>query len=159
MVNAYQALIGNISCVIFILSGHTHDDDDHEPHITEEVFFSCKRYRECFPLEFMLKNELKKQEVSSFEIVASLYRPRGITDRLHYVMYRIGRKENGLQIFYQCLKETQDRDLSHRYAVQILKMKSEFRALKHFLLQICYYTPIWSRCKILCMRINSLKNV
>ena len=89
--------------MIFILSGHTHDDDD-EPHVTEEVFFYCVRGQGvpfCFIVDCLIK-ELKKNEVldeSSFKIMASLEPPREVIDRLHYVMYRIGRKENGLQIF------------------------------------------------------------
>ena len=115
--------------MIFILSGHTHDYN--EPYITEEIFFSSMWYHEDFTLEFMLMENLKKHEVldeSSFKMVASLRPPRVVMDRLHYVMYRIGKKENGLQIFYQCLKETQDRAPRHRYAVEILKMEGEFRA-------------------------------
>ena len=78
----------------------------------------------------LLIKELKNYKVldeSSFEIVASLDLSRGVIDRLHYVMYRIGKKENGLQIFYQCLKETQDRASGHRDAVEILKKEGEFR--------------------------------
>ena len=114
--------------MIFILSGHTHDDnddDDDEPLITEEVFFSCVRGQRvpfCFTIDCL--KELKKNEVldeSSFEIVASLDSPREAIDRLHYVMYRIGRKENGLQIFYQCLKETQDRASGHRHSISIME--------------------------------------
>ena len=107
--------------MIFILSGHTHDHDD-EPHITEDVF-SCLGDHELHfnsLLKFMLNKTL--------EIFASLGPPREIIDRLHYVMYRIGKKENGLQIFYQCLKETQDRAPSHRDAVEILNKEGEFKA-------------------------------
>ena len=120
--------------MIFILSGHTHDD---EPHITEDVFFSCLMYNEFlfhFPMDLLVM-ELMKHEVlheSSSEIVAKLTPTRGIIDSLHYVMYRIGKKENGLQIFYQCLKETQDRAPEYRYAVETLKMECEFSALKNF---------------------------
>ena len=120
--------------MIFILSGHTHDDDD-EPHITEEVFFSCVRdHEDLYYIPWILIKELEKHEVvdeSSFEILDSLDHPRGVIDRLHYVMFKIGKKENGLQILYQCLEETQDRDSGHRYAVEFLKMEGEFRA--------CYY--------------------
>ena len=103
----------------FIFSCQT----DYGPHITEDMFFFCMRDYEFlfhfFPLELILE-ELKKHEVldeSSFEIVDSLSSQREVIDRLHYVMYRIGKKENGLQIFYQCLKVTQDRASRHRHAV------------------------------------------
>ena len=122
LVNTYQVLI--ISCVIFILSGHTVYD---EPHITEKVFFSCvSGYEFPFysPLEFVFMKELKKHEVFD-EIVDSLGPPRVVIDRLHYVMYKIGKKENELQIFYQCLKETQDRDSGHIDTTEILKKKGE----------------------------------
>ena len=125
MVNIYQDLISTISGVIFILSGHTHDNDD-EPHITEEVFLSCMEDSVLlfydFPVELLI-DELIKHNVldkSSFKIVASLDPPIVAIDRLHYVMYRIGKKENGLQIFYQCLKETQDKAPEHTGAVSIM---------------------------------------
>ena len=117
--------------MIFILSGHTHDDDN-EPYITEEIFFSCMWYHGYFTLELMLMENLKKHEVldeCSFKIVATLGPQRAVINRLHYVMFKIGKKENGLQIFYQCLKETQDRAPDHRDAVEILKIEGEFRAL------------------------------
>ena len=113
--------------MIFILSGHRHDN---EPYITEEIFFSSMWYYEHFTLEFMLMEKLKEHEVldeSSFKMVAFLPQSE-VIDRLHYVMYRIARKENGLQILYQCLKETQDRAPDHRDAVEILKEEGEFRA-------------------------------
>ena len=115
--------------MIFILSGHTHGDN--EPYITEEIFFSCMWYHDHFTLELMLMEELMQHEVldeCSFKIVATLGPPRVVINRLHYVMFKIGKKENGLQIFYQCLKETQDRVPRHRDAIEILKMEGEFRA-------------------------------
>ena len=110
--------------MMFVLSGHTHDDDDDEPHITEEVFFSCMRDHEVlfhFPFELIME-KLKKNEVleeSSFEIMASLNPHIHMMYKLNYVMYRIGKKDNGLQIIYQCLKETQDRSPEHRIAVEM----------------------------------------
>ena len=128
MVNIYQVLISTVYSVIFILSGHTHDDD--ESHITEEVFFSCMEDSVLlydFPVE-LLMDELIKHNVldeSSFKMVASLDPPRVVMDRLHYVMYRIGKKENGLQIFYQCLKETQDKAPEHTVAVTIMDRQGQ----------------------------------
>ena len=84
-----------------------------------------------FYISWILKKELEKHEVldeSSFEILDSVGHPIVVIDRLHYVMFKIGKKENGLQILYQCLEETQDRYSGHRYAVEILKMEGEFRA-------------------------------
>ena len=46
-----------------------------------------------------------------------------IIDELHYVMYRLGKKENGLQIFYRCLRETQDEFPDHRLVAD--KIESE----------------------------------
>ena len=37
-----------------------------------------------------------------------------LIDEFHYVMYRLGKKENGLQIFYRCLRGTQDECPRHR---------------------------------------------
>ena len=54
MVNTFISIING---AIFILSGHTHDDDD-EPHITKDVFFSCVRGHEVlfhFPFESIME--------------------------------------------------------------------------------------------------------
>ena len=105
---------------------------DEEPRITEDVFFHCLRdYDFHFLIEHIITEELNINEIldeSSFEIVASLYPPGRVINRLHYVMYRIGKKENGLQIFFQCLKETQDRAPSHGYTVYILEDEGQLQS-------------------------------
>ena len=77
----------------------------------------------ALPWIVLLKNEVLDE--CSFEILASLDPPREIIDRLHYVMYRIGRKENGLQIFYQCLKETQDRAPEHKRSISTIEHQGQ----------------------------------
>ena len=42
-------------------------------------------------------------------------------DEFHYVMYRLGKKENGLQIFYRCLRETQDECPDHRRVADMIE--------------------------------------
>ena len=42
-------------------------------------------------------------------------------DQMHYLMYILGKKENGLQILYRCLKETQHRFPRHRRIVHHLE--------------------------------------
>ena len=42
-------------------------------------------------------------------------------DGMGYMMYKLGKKENGLQIFYHCLKEIQDIDPSFMRIVRELK--------------------------------------
>ena len=44
-------------------------------------------------------------------------------DQIHYLMYVLGKKENGLQIFYHCLKETQHGFPEHRRIVHHLESK------------------------------------
>ena len=44
-------------------------------------------------------------------------------DQMHYLMYILGKRENGLQILYHCLKETQHRFPEHRRIVQDLESK------------------------------------
>ena len=63
----------------------------------------------------VLVPELKKHGLLLDEsIMSSLDTGMGRIDELHYVMYRLGKKENGLQIFYRCLRETQDEYSDHR---------------------------------------------
>ena len=68
-------------------------------------------------------------------IMSSLDSHMGRIDELHYVMYRLGKKDNGLQIFYRCLRETQDECPDHRRVAN--RIKSEgiilvIAALMHF---------------------------
>ena len=42
-------------------------------------------------------------------------------DRMHYLMYILGKRENGLQILYYCLKETQHRVPEHWRIVERLE--------------------------------------
>ena len=84
------------------------DRRDDEPQITEEVFFS-----EMLPISRVnvevLVPELKKRGILLDDSIMSSLDPHmGRIYELHYVMYRLGKKENGLQIFYRCLRETQD---------------------------------------------------
>ena len=44
-----------------------------------------------------------------------------LLDQMHYLMYVVGKRENGLQILYRCLKETQHRFPEHRMIVQQLE--------------------------------------
>ena len=113
---------------VSVIFSHVTDD---EPRITEDVFFHCLRDHDFpFLIEYIITEELNINEIldeSSFEIMASLHSPSGVIDRLHYVMYRIGKKQNGLQIFYQCLKETQDRAPSHGYTVNVLEDEGQLQ--------------------------------
>ena len=89
------------------------DRRDDEPQITEEVFFS--KVLPILRVVEVLVPELKKHGILLDEsIMPSLDPPMGGIDEFHYVMYRLGKKENGLQIFYRCLRETQDECPQHR---------------------------------------------
>ena len=90
------------------------DRRDDELQITEEVFFS-----EMLPAVRVnvqvLVPELKKHGILVDEsIMSSLDTHMDRIDELYYVMYKLGKKENGLQIFYRCLRETQDEFPDHR---------------------------------------------
>ena len=98
--------------------GNSHDlfqdRRDDEPQITEEVFFS--KMLPILRVVEVLVPELKKHGILLDEsIVSSLDPHMGRIDEFHYVMYRLGKKENGLQIFYRCLRETQDECPGHRW--------------------------------------------
>ena len=91
--------------------------------ITEEVFFS-----EILPISRVnvevLVPELKKRGILLDDsIMSSLDPPMGRIDELHYVMYRLGKKDNGLQIFYRCLRETQDECPEHGWVADRIERK------------------------------------
>ena len=70
----------------------------------------------------ILVPELKKHGILLDEsIMSSLDPPMGGRDEFHYVMYRLGKKESGLQIFYRCLRETQDEFPHHRLVADMIE--------------------------------------
>ena len=70
----------------------------------------------------VLVPELKEHGILLDEsIMSSLMYHRGRIDELHYLMYRLGRKENGLQIFYRCLRGTQGECPRHRRVADRIK--------------------------------------
>ena len=72
----------------------------------------------------VLVPELKEHGILLDEsIVSSLDTRMGRIDELHYVMYRLGKKENGLQIFYRCLRETQNECPDHGWVADRIEMK------------------------------------
>ena len=74
----------------------------------------------------VLVPELKKHGILLDEsIMSSLDTHMMIIDELHYVMYRLGKKENGLQIFYHCLRETQDKHPQHRLVADRMERKGK----------------------------------
>ena len=108
------------------------DRRDDEPQITEEVFFF-----EMLPIlrvnVEVLVPELKIHGILLDE--SSLDPPMETMDEFHYVMYRLGKKENGLQIFYRCLRETQDEYPRHRLVADMIEregMNNVIAALMHF---------------------------
>ena len=108
--------------------GNSHDlfqdRRDDEPQITEEVFFSLMLPLWRVNVEVLVP-ELKKHVLLLDESIMSplLDTGMGLVDELHYVMYRLGKKENGLQIFYRCLRETQDECPDHRLVADRIKRK------------------------------------
>ena len=99
------------------------DRRDDEPQITEEVFFSETSPAVRVYVEVLVP-VLKKHGILLDEsIMSSLGTDMGRVDELHYVMYRLGKKENGLQIFYRCLRETQDECPQHMQVADKIESK------------------------------------
>ena len=129
------------------------DRRDDEPQITEEVFFS-----EMLPAVRVnvqvLVPELKEHGILLDEsIMSSLDTNRDRIDELYYVMYRLGKKENGLQIFYRCLRETQDEFPDHRWVADRLEVigKNNFIANINSTLITCFnlFIIMWNVFKII----------
>ena len=115
--NSCVILACSVSCSNANGNNLFQDRRDDEPQITEEVFFS-----EILPIlrvnVEVLVSELKKRGILLDESIMSSLDTNMliVIDEFHYVMYRLGKKENGLQIFYRCLRETQDECPDHRRA-------------------------------------------
>ena len=71
----------------------------------------------------VLVSELKKRGILLDESIMSSLDTNMliVLDELHYVMYRLGKKENGLQIFYRCLRKTQNECPQHRRAAGMIE--------------------------------------
>ena len=102
-------------------------DDRDEPHITEEAFF---RGNILLPGEIVigiLQEPLKEYGIldeTSFHVLQSVGQYKRVLfylDQMHYLMYILGKRENGLQTLYYCLKKTQHRFPEHRMIVQELE--------------------------------------
>ena len=105
------------------------DDRPDEPHITEEAFFWGNILFSWGIKIRILKEPLKEYGIldeTSFHVLRSVRECRkGLfyLDQMHYLMYILGKRENGLQILFRCLKETQHRVPDHRRIVQELESK------------------------------------
>ena len=102
------------------------DKRDHdEPHITEEIFFSPDILWYIGINVNVLEEPLMKHGVldeASLTVMHGLRHGRlPFMDEMHYVMYKLGKKENGLQIFYHSLREIQDIDPSFMTIVRELE--------------------------------------
>ena len=106
------------------------DDRPDEPHITEEAFFWGNILFSWVPGEIemgILHEPLKEYGIldeTSFHVLRSVWGCRRglfLLDRMHYLMYILGKRENGLQILYYCLKKTQHIVPEHRRIVQQLE--------------------------------------
>ena len=105
------------------MNGHDlfQDRRGDEPQITEEVFFSKTPPAVRVYVEVLVP-VLKKHGILLDESIMSLLDTHlDRLDELHYVMYRLGKKENGLQIFYRCLRETQNECPQHRRVADRIK--------------------------------------
>ena len=104
------------------------DEEWDQPLITEEAFL-----HRTLPMEIdtrILQEPLVHYSVlseTSFHIMQGLRmqcrRKIRFPDQMDYLMYILGKRENGLQIVYYCLKETQHRFHRHRMIVQGLERK------------------------------------
>ena len=105
------------------------DDRPDEPHIAEEAFFRGGILLSGDIEMRILKEPLKDYGIldeTSFHVLRSVRRYRRrlfYLDQMHYLMYVLGKRENGLQILFRCLKETQHRVPDHRRIVQELESK------------------------------------
>ena len=109
-------------CFVFAIS----DTRDHdEPHITEEIFFSHHILWNMVIHVDVLEEPLMKHgvldEVSLTVMHGLRHGRRSFMDVMDYIMYRLGKKENGLQIFYQCLREIQNKHYLCRKIVRELE--------------------------------------
>ena len=84
-----------------------------------------------------LEEPLKKYGIldeTSFHVLRSVggY-GRGLffPDQMHYLMYILGKRENGLQILYYCLKETQHRFPEHRMIIRRLESEGGQNLVQH----------------------------
>ena len=44
---------------------------------------------------------------------------------IHYLIHRLSREKNGLQVLYSCLRKTQDVNHKHKYVADCLEIRGE----------------------------------
>ena len=104
------------------------DEEWGQPLITEEEFF----FRRTLTVEIdtrILQKPLVQYSVLSetsfhiMEVCSTCIHRRRIhfPDQMHYLMYILGKRENGLQILYRCLKEMQHIFPEHRMTIERLE--------------------------------------
>ena len=85
----------------------------------------------------ILENRLKEYGIldeTSFHVLRSVEGYRRVLffpNQMHYLMYILGTRENGLQILHRCLKETQHRFPEHWMIGHYLESKGECNPVQH----------------------------
>ena len=101
--------------------------------------------------------ELKKHGILLDESIMSSLDPHmGRIDELHYVVYRLGRKENGLQIFYRCLRETQDEFPEHRRVADMVERKGKNNFIANIISTLSLVSTLLFFCIQVSVSITSL---
>ena len=113
------------------------DDKRDEPHITEEVLHSCIGYTIGYINLLILQSQSRKHNIPEY-VFHDILSDTGMT-RVNfmlddeavtqYILYRLGEIENGFQIFYRCLRETQDVCPGHRILADDLERNGKFSGI------------------------------
>ena len=90
-------------------------------------------------VQYSVLNKTSLHIMQGMRYMRSIHFP----DQMHYLMYILGKNDNGLQILYYCLKKTQHRYFRHRMIVQQLESKGERNLVQHVFLLMKYHKSLW----------------
>ena len=102
------------------------DDKRDEPHITEEVLYNCIGCSRGFVNLHILQSPLREHSdiFRDIRIDTGMTRMR-LGHHKHEAQFMLYRLENGFQIFYRCLRETQNVCSGHRILADDLERKGK----------------------------------
>ena len=123
---------GILFIIIFIITPTLFSDD--EPNVTREVVMSCVGHSLGYVDRTILSRQFERYDVKSRELVSCSLK------RISYIKYdfrgfqllvqELRRIENGFQIFYNCLRDTQDRCHGHLILADDLELEARSEIIK-----------------------------
>ena len=95
--------------------------DDGDPQITRHVFHDCLyKIIKWIDVKAMVPQLMKHRIISGEDDLHRVTQGSPAQNVIN-LYSKLGRSKNGFQLFYRCLRESQDEHLGHKDAADVLK--------------------------------------